>query len=101
MTVYNKLLPEDYLKKSISDTEIVLPPDLSIKAIKALSNKSFKVLGWEGWLRNSKTSEISDDLNIQGTVSLNNLSIKEALEWQKNNPHPGLELFICLTVDID
>ena len=103
------LLPSDLAKRSISDREIVLSLEYAIEAINILESKNYLVLGWEGLEKRGGRG--GTYMLLQGTVSLDSLTVKEAADfcrqtiamdseaWEKENTGSNNELYFCITVD--
>lgn len=101
-------LPQRLLDQSISDNEVVLPPEAALEGITLLEVQGVRVLGWEGWVKDAH-GRVGHGDAPQGTVSLDALSVKEAAEicratisqaatqWAIEHPGAERELYICIT----
>jgi hypothetical protein len=104
-----ELLPTRIAEKSISPREIVLPMTEALEAIDLLEAKGLLILGWEGWVKTAD-GRVGHGSAPQGTVSLENLSIKaaaqrcretipqDAARWLAENPETTDALHFCITV---
>lgn len=110
MNVFS-LLPTQFRERSISERELVLPVPDALKAIDLLEAKGAFILGWEGWVKDSK-NRVGHGSAPQGTGSLENLSAAEAADtcrktipieaerWSKEHPSTDEKLHICITVRV-
>ena len=101
-------LPQRLLAQSISDRELVLPPEAALEAIAFLEAQDVHILGWEGWVKDAH-GRVGHGAAPQGTVSLESLPIKDAAElcratiaqavaqWSKEHPGAEHELHVCIT----
>jgi hypothetical protein len=105
------LLPESLRELSISEKEIVLPLPAALEAIDFFAYRKIQILGWEGWVKDAQR-RIGHDSAPQGAVSLEDLSIEEAItlcrstilseatNWEKDNQGTSDILHICFTIQI-
>ncbi len=110
-----KLLSNDLRSLSISEQEVVLPFDASIKAIEHWRAQGIAMLGWEGWIQ-YPDGRTGHSVNFQGTISIERradeswaayvqrsadfciTTIKEAHEeWSRQPEVVGATLYYCLT----
>lgn len=104
-----ELIPPAIAAKSISQREIVLPLQEALKVIDIFESKGIHILGWEGWIRHAD-GHVGHSSTIQGTVSLEKLTVEEAAEfcrktmlayaaiWEKENMGSNEKLYFCITV---
>ena len=104
-----EFLPQEIIEKSISQREIVVPLEEALRVVDIMENRGVLILGWEGWVK-TEDDRVGHGSAPQGTVSLENYSVKEAAEicrktmkedaaeWESENADSSEELHFCITV---
>lgn len=104
-----ELLPSSLRELSISKREIVLPLLAALEAIDFFESRKVQILGWEGWIKDAQ-GRVGHGSAPQGTVSLEDLSVQEAIElcrktiaseaaqWEEENQGTTDVLHFCITV---
>lgn len=109
------LLPVEIKVKSLSDKEIVLNYEDSLKVLDILLSANLAFLGWEGWIKylNGRVGHVSD---YQGTISIEQEKeelwkhyqkrsyegVKKTIEdsnkkWQNDSRSKEHQLYFCIT----
>jgi hypothetical protein len=100
----------EFQARSASTRELVLPFEVTLAALETLEASGARLLGWEGWLRQSNGS-LGHSAEHQGTISLGGRDATQAfplvrqtmreshLQHLRSPEIPGSELLFCITYE--